>query len=64
MPLHDYKCVECGEVQEVHVPIQSAPASLRSCDCGGIMRKVFSAPGIIFRGAGWGGNYGKKNTQN
>lgn len=53
MPLHDYKCVECGEVREVHVPIQTAPASLQSCDCGGIMRKVFSAPGIIFKGSGF-----------
>lgn len=53
MPLHDYKCVECDEVREVHVPIQSAPVSLQSCDCGGIMRKVFSPLGIIFRGPGF-----------
>lgn len=60
MAKHDYKCIECGEVREVQVPITVAPVSLQSCDCGGIMRKVFEAPGIIFRGSGFYSTDSKK----
>lgn len=60
MPVYDYKCVQCKEVIEIHAPMDSAPAALQPCDCGGMLRKVFSAPGIIFKSSGF---YSKDNRR-
>jgi putative FmdB family regulatory protein len=52
MPTYEYLCRSCGERLEV---VQSfADAALTTCDaCGGELRKVFSAAGLIFKGSGW-----------
>ena len=52
MPTYEYLCRSCGERLEV---VQSfADDSLTVCDaCGGELRKVFSAAGLIFKGSGW-----------
>ncbi len=52
MPKYEYACKSCGEHLEV---VQSfADAPLTECPaCGGPLRKVFSAPGIAFKGSGF-----------
>ena len=52
MPTYEYACKDCGEHLEV---VQSfKDAALTECGrCGGSLRKVFSAAGIIFKGSGY-----------
>jgi putative FmdB family regulatory protein len=52
MPTYEYACRDCGEHLEV---VQSfKDDALTECGrCGGALRKVFSAAGIIFKGSGY-----------
>lgn len=52
MPTYEYACRDCGEHLEV---VQSfKDDALTECGrCGGQLRKVFSAAGIIFKGSGY-----------
>jgi len=52
VPTYEYACRGCGEHREV---VQSfSDAALTTCEsCGGELRKVFSAAGLIFKGSGW-----------
>jgi putative FmdB family regulatory protein len=52
MPTYEYACRDCGEHLEVVQSFKDSP--LRVCGaCGGPLRKVFSAAGIIFKGSGY-----------
>ena len=52
MPTYEYACKECGEHLEVVQSFKDGP--LTECGrCGGTLRKVFSAAGIIFKGSGY-----------
>jgi putative FmdB family regulatory protein len=52
MPTYEYTCRDCGRNLEI---VQSfADDPLETCEhCGGRLRKVFSAAGIIFKGSGY-----------
>ncbi|HUY43175.1 MAG TPA: FmdB family zinc ribbon protein [Acidimicrobiales bacterium] len=52
MPTYEYECQECHERLEA---VQSfSDAALTICPaCGGELRKVFSAVGIVFKGSGF-----------
>jgi len=52
MPTYEYACQDCNEHLEV---VQSfKDEALTTCGaCGGSLRKVFSAAGIIFKGSGY-----------
>lgn len=52
MPTYQYSCTECGEPLEV-VQKFSDDALTECTACGGRLRKVFSAAGIIFKGSGF-----------
>ncbi len=52
MPTYEYVCRDCGGHLEVVQSFKDAPLS--TCGtCGGALRKVFSAAGIIFKGSGY-----------
>ena len=52
MPTYQYTCTECGEPLEAVQKFTDAP--LTACPaCGGRLRKVFSAVGIVFKGSGF-----------
>ena len=52
MPTYEYVCRDCGRHLEVVQSFRDAP--LTTCGtCGGVLRKVFSAAGIIFKGSGY-----------
>ena len=52
MPTYEYACTECGHVFDA---VQSfSDAALTECpECGGKLRKVFSAAGVVFKGSGF-----------
>ncbi|HEY9409651.1 MAG TPA: FmdB family zinc ribbon protein [Jiangellaceae bacterium] len=52
MPTYQYACTDCGEQLEV---VQSfSDDALTECPvCGGRLRKVFSAVGVVFKGSGF-----------
>ena len=52
MPTYQYACTECGE--QLEVVQKFSDDALTECPvCGGRLRKVFSAAGIIFKGSGF-----------
>jgi len=52
MPTYEYECTTCHQHTEVVQRFSDAP--LTTCEaCGGELRKVFSAVGIVFKGGGF-----------
>lgn len=52
MPLYEYECQSCGRRTELLQRFSDAP--LTTCpECGGKVRKLFSAPAVQFKGTGW-----------
>lgn len=52
MPLYEYQCQECGEKTEVVQRFDDAP--MTTCgSCGGVLKKLISAPAIQFKGSGF-----------
>ncbi len=52
MPTYQYRCTACSEPLEVAQSFTDAP--LAECpSCGGVLRKVFSAVGVVFKGSGF-----------
>lgn len=52
MPVYEYHCESCGKRLE-KIQKFSDPA-LTQCEvCGGPLKKVLSAPALIFKGTGW-----------
>jgi len=52
VPTYQYTCTECGEPLEA-VQSFSDPALTVCPVCGGRLRKVFSAVGVVFKGSGF-----------
>lgn len=62
MPKYEYACKSCGEHTEVVQSFSDAP--LTECPaCGGPLRKVFSPPGIAFKGSGFYRTDNRKRRQ-
>lgn len=52
MPTYEYECQSCHE--RVEAVQKFTDAALTTCPlCGGELRKVFSAVGIVFKGSGF-----------
>ena len=52
MPTYQYTCTDCGEPVEAVQKFTDPPLSVCAA-CGGRLRKVFSAVGIVFKGSGF-----------
>ena len=52
MPTYQYACTACHERLEA-VQSFSDPALTECPACGGALRKVFSAVGVVFKGSGF-----------
>jgi putative FmdB family regulatory protein len=63
MPLYDYKCTKCGHIFEVMQKISEEP--LKFCpQCKGLIKRLISPAGIIFKGSGFHvTDYGKKEVK-
>jgi putative FmdB family regulatory protein len=52
VPTYSYKCTECGTAFDIQQAFTDN--SLTECpNCGGKLRKVFSAVGVTFNGSGF-----------
>ena len=61
MPTYQYACTACGEPLEAVQSFTDAP--LTECpECGGALRKVFSAVGVVFKGSGFYKNDSRPKT--
>ena len=52
MPTYQYACTACGEPLEA-VQSFTDPALTECPACGGALRKVYSAVGVVFKGSGF-----------
>ena len=52
MPTYQYTCTDCGEPVEAVQKFTDEPLTMCAA-CGGRLRKVFSAVGIVFKGSGF-----------
>jgi putative FmdB family regulatory protein len=52
MPLYEYECQKCGERFEI-IQKFSDPLVTAHETCGGVVKKLLSAPAIQFKGSGW-----------
>ena len=52
MPTYQYQCADCGEALEIRQSFSDD--ALTECPvCGGSLRKVFNAVGVVFKGSGF-----------
>lgn len=52
MPTYQYRCTQCGEDLEAVQKFSDAPLTICP-SCGGQLRKVFNAVGVVFKGSGF-----------
>ncbi|MPZ51331.1 MAG: FmdB family transcriptional regulator [Acidimicrobiia bacterium] len=52
MPTYEYQCKKCGQNVEAFQKFSDPPLKVHA-DCGGDLRKVFHASGVVFKGAGF-----------
>jgi putative FmdB family regulatory protein len=62
MPIYEYKCSRCAQIFEVMQSFSEAPLGTHP-GCGGDVRKVLSAPGIIFKGSGFYSTDSRKDNK-
>lgn len=61
MPTYQYQCTECGEPLEIQQSFTDD--ALTECPvCGGRLRKVFNAVGVVFKGSGFYVNDSKSKS--
>ncbi len=52
MPVYDYKCKKCAKVFEVEHTMRDV--AMKFCPaCGGELKKVYNAVGVVFKGSGF-----------
>ena len=52
MPIYEYQCEACSHTFEVIQKVADAPVP-KCAVCGGPVRRLLSAPGLVFKGTGW-----------
>jgi putative FmdB family regulatory protein len=61
VPTYQYQCTECGQPLEVQQSFTDD--ALTVCpNCGGRLRKVFNAVGVVFKGSGFYRNDSRQTT--
>ncbi len=61
MPTYLYECEKCGRFEEFQ-KITDEP--LKKCpQCGGKVKRIIGAPGIVFKGSGFYVNDSKKTNK-
>jgi putative FmdB family regulatory protein len=59
---YDYKCKKCGKIFEVEHKMNDI--AMKFCpSCGGELKKVYNAVGVVFKGSGFHvTDYGKSGS--
>ncbi len=52
MPTYEYTCRRCGKTIEVFQSFSDKPLKTHA-ECGGELKKVFHARGVVFKGSGF-----------
>jgi putative FmdB family regulatory protein len=52
MPIYEYACTACGERTEAKQGFDDPPLTVCPI-CGGVLRKLYSPVGIVFKGSGF-----------
>jgi putative FmdB family regulatory protein len=52
LPLYPYRCTQCGHRFEKIQHFKDEPEKVCP-QCGGVLERVLTAPGLQFKGAGW-----------
>lgn len=52
MPTYEYVCKSCGDNIEIFQSFNSRPLK-KHAECGGELKKVFHARGVVFKGSGF-----------
>lgn len=52
MPIYEYECTECGNIEEVVQKMSDAPLT-RCKKCSGTLRKLISHSSFHLKGGGW-----------
>lgn len=61
MPTYQYRCTACGH--DLEAVQKFSDAALTECpSCGGSLRKVFNAVGVVFKGSGFYRTDSRKGT--
>lgn len=55
MPNYEYSCKECGTYGSVYRSYKEDDGGMNCPKCKTAMARVYSAPGISFKGDGWAG---------
>jgi len=53
-PTYEYSCNECGTYGSIHRTYDQDDYGLTCPACGLNMQRIYSAPGVILKGTGWG----------
>lgn len=61
MPIYSYACRDCDHRFDIQQAF-SDDALTRCPECGGALRKVFSAVGVVFKGSGFYRTDNRKGT--
>jgi len=52
MPVYEYQCTECGQIEEALQKISDSPLEICS-DCKGHLKKLISQSTFHLKGSGW-----------
>ena len=55
MPTYEYSCKECGTHGSIHSSFNEDVPTMQCPKCKLDMSRLYSAPGLVFKGNGWGG---------
>jgi len=61
MPLYEYRCQQCGHLQEIRHGFKETHAEPCS-QCGAELVRVFTPTGIVFKGSGFYVNDSRKSS--
>ena len=56
MPTYEYSCNGCGTYGSIHKSYNDEVNQMNCPKCNLTMSRMYSAPGLIFKGGGWGKN--------
>ena len=54
MPTYEFACAECATTARLQTSMHAANNTPRCWKCDQPMKRVYTAPGLTFKGRGWG----------